>query len=207
MSDDAGDNALKSASGRVCGDCSLCCFLPDIQEADKSKTGWCRHCRPGRGGCSIYETRPNQCREYACTWLSSPDMPDYWRPTASRMVVDFNERDEGNVMRIWVHPNYPNRWREEPFWSDIGRQARVGLEGTPKYETIIVYQREWKWLVLPDKVVPYGPGVYQPLPGGRWDFLPTQSREESRKLSKALGAGAPLTNALSAKRANPDWLP
>ena len=123
------------------------------------------------------------------------------------MVVDFNERDDGNVMRIWVHPNYPNRWREEPFWSDIGRQARVGLEGTPKYETIIVYRREWKWLVLPDKVVPYGPGVYQPLPGGRWDFLPTESREESRKLCEALGAGAPLMNALSARRANPDWLP
>ncbi|HMD61295.1 MAG TPA: hypothetical protein VKG78_07670 [Opitutaceae bacterium] len=108
------------------------------------------------------------------------------------MVVDFNVRDNGDVMRIWVHPNYPNRWREEPFWSDIGRQARAGLEGKPsKYETIIAYRGEWKWIVLPDKVVPYGPGVYLPLPGDRWDFLPCESREEARKLSGGLGARAP----------------
>src|SRR5271157_2668058 len=74
----------------------------------------------------------------------------------------------------------------------------AGLEGKPsKYETIIAYRGEWKWIVLPDKVVPYGPGVYLPLPGDRWDFLQCESHEEARKLSGAPGAGAPRLAPIS----------
>ncbi len=48
--------------GRSCGECLLCCKLAKIVGLDKPDGVWCRHCAPGRGGCTIYETRPPVCR-------------------------------------------------------------------------------------------------------------------------------------------------
>jgi len=69
-------------NGRDCGDCRVCCRLPDIPELNKPVNTWCRHAdldRPG-GGCTIYDKRPSTCREYECAWLSGlgdeQDRPD-----------------------------------------------------------------------------------------------------------------------------------
>jgi hypothetical protein len=53
-----------------CGDCRLCCRVLEVKEIEKPFLEWCRH--PKRGvGCAIYETRPESCRAFVCTWLAS----------------------------------------------------------------------------------------------------------------------------------------
>ncbi len=79
---DAARSYRNLVSGRTCGDCRVCCRLPDIPELNKPVNTWCRHTdleRPG-GGCTIYNERPRTCKEYECAWLSglgeAQDRPD-----------------------------------------------------------------------------------------------------------------------------------
>ena len=71
MSSDAGD-PVPLVPGRSCGECSLCCKLLRIEAFNKPVGTWCSHCAPGRGGCTIYETRPTECRDFYCAWLTTP---------------------------------------------------------------------------------------------------------------------------------------
>ena len=68
--------ALKAATGRQCGECSMCCKLLDIDEPDikKLQNVWCQHCIPGKG-CGIYDNRPATCANFACQWLIDKSMP------------------------------------------------------------------------------------------------------------------------------------
>ena len=63
-------NPVPLLPGRRCGECSLCCKLLRIEAFNKPVGTWCAHCAPGRGGCTIYETRPTECREFFCAWLT-----------------------------------------------------------------------------------------------------------------------------------------
>ncbi len=78
--------------GRSCGDCRVCCKLPDIPELNKPRDSWCpsisKSKAKGCGGCGRYETRPQVCRDFSCGWLSGlgeeQDRPDklgvLWQP-------------------------------------------------------------------------------------------------------------------------------
>jgi hypothetical protein len=100
----------------------MCCLLFDVPELEKPENEWCKHCRPGRG-CGIYNERPDICRRYVCMWLAG-DMPDYWQPVRSKMILDFELSSERDVLRVVVHPDYPNRWQEEPYYQDIKMLVR-----------------------------------------------------------------------------------
>jgi hypothetical protein len=111
---------------RSCGDCSLCCKLPYVDELNKSIDTWCPHARPGRGGCSIYATRPAACRAFVCGWLEGLSFPvgDEWFPARCKMVI--SEVAAGPL--VTVDPAFPNAWRQEPYYSQIldwSRQARA----------------------------------------------------------------------------------
>jgi hypothetical protein len=97
---------------RECGKCSLCCKLAPIRELNKPIDTWCPHCRPGHGGCTIYSSRPSECRGFSCLWLSNPSgFGDEWFPARAKMVlVTPNE----NQILVMVDPDYPNAWRREP---------------------------------------------------------------------------------------------
>src|SRR5262245_56261740 len=82
---------------RKCGECSLCCKLPRVDDVEKPSWTWCRHCDVGKG-CSIYESRPNICREFKCRWLTDTDLPDEWRPDLVHLFVSGNDGDE--IMRV-----------------------------------------------------------------------------------------------------------
>ena len=59
---------------RTCGSCSLCCKVMEIKELKKPMNKWCSHCAKG-GGCSIYPTRPAECRTFDCLWLKDESLP------------------------------------------------------------------------------------------------------------------------------------
>ncbi|HWY60689.1 MAG TPA: hypothetical protein VNW15_02190 [Rhizomicrobium sp.] len=74
--------------GRECGACTICCTTPAIDkpEIQKPPNTPCRHCR---GGCAIYETRPQICRDYHCGWRLLPILPEDWRPDRSGILAEW----------------------------------------------------------------------------------------------------------------------
>jgi hypothetical protein len=149
-------DTLKQASGRECGECSLCCYLLDIDDDNLKKPGekWCPHFRAGCG-CTIYPERPLKCRGFACGWLTG-GLGDHWYPKKSRIVAHrFLDKAGMLAVSFVVHPRVPNRWREEPYYSDIKGVARTGLLSKSKFTTR-VYVSKRQFLILPDREVEFG---------------------------------------------------
>jgi uncharacterized cysteine cluster protein YcgN (CxxCxxCC family) len=138
-------------AGRSCGDCSLCCKLPQIDELQKPEGVWCRHCAPRRGGCMIYETRPLSCRVFHCSWLINSDLGPEWRPLTCKMVV-FLEK-AANRLAVRVVPEYPDAWRREPYYSQLKQWSRTAVEAR---QQVVVYIRRRVIVILPDKEVDFG---------------------------------------------------
>ena len=128
LSDLEGAEQSRLAIGRSCGSCSLCCKLLPIYglSQPKPRDRWCPHCKPSRGGCLIYENRPEECRIFYCGWLMG-QLPDEWYPQRSKMVVAFYPRasGRGSDCIVTVEPAYAARWREQPYYSQI-KQNSVG---------------------------------------------------------------------------------
>jgi hypothetical protein len=66
-------------SGRECGACNLCCVVPVIDSPELIKLSGAA-CRHSRGGCDIYESRPDVCRHFFCAWRRTKLIPEGWRP-------------------------------------------------------------------------------------------------------------------------------
>src|SRR5262249_15880857 len=150
-------------------------------------------CRPGKGGCSIYDQRPQVCRDYACGWLSGHLSHDYWFPPKAKMIVD-THRDKGTgvyTVRILVDPRHPHRWRHQPYYSDSKQIAvtalRNGFAQGRVTQTVIVIGDKWTKIVMPHRQVDYGPGiVLPPLEDGpgldRFEFVPCKDSEAVKEL-------------------------
>ena len=54
---------------RKCGDCNMCCKLPEIPSINKKSYSWCKNCNIGEG-CNIYEKRPEKCKEFVCLYVT-----------------------------------------------------------------------------------------------------------------------------------------
>ncbi|HEX4177284.1 MAG TPA: hypothetical protein VHY57_02555 [Rhizomicrobium sp.] len=84
----------------------------EVSSLQKPANRWCAHCTPGQG-CSIYDARPAQCRDFACVWLESQSeahpLPAALRPDKSKIVLAFgpNRRD---VMGS-CDPGEPDAWK------------------------------------------------------------------------------------------------
>jgi hypothetical protein len=114
--------------------------VPDVQPP-KPNHEWCSHAKPGCGGCGIYRTRPESCREFHCQWLLNSRHPDYWFPAKSKIVINATINKEGKkYITFIVDPAYPNRWREEPYFNDIKVVAKAGIEGLlgEKWRTVVL---------------------------------------------------------------------
>ena len=79
-SDAASPLAMAATKPRnQCGNCTLFCKTVGVEELRKPLGEWCPHCLVGKG-CKIYDTRPAECRQWDCMWLSGafgdqPDLP------------------------------------------------------------------------------------------------------------------------------------
>ena len=149
MSDDT--QAPNDAGGRICGDCSLCCKLAQVDELDKPSGVWCRHCAPGRGGCTIYETRPPVCRNWFCAWILDTRLGPEWYPLTSKMIMYFESA--GSRLCVRVEPSHANAWRKEPYYSQLKQWSRIAVEAR---QQIVVYINKRVIVILPDKDVDFG---------------------------------------------------
>ena len=55
--------------------------------------------------------------------------PDYWYPAKAKIIVNANVDNGKKYISFVVDPGYPNRWREDPYFSDIKKIAQAGIDG------------------------------------------------------------------------------
>jgi hypothetical protein len=150
------------APGRSCGKCSMCCKLLHVAELDKPANQWCGHCKPGQGGCSIYETRPSICRTYGCGWLMSAAVGDEWYPLQSHMILSLAPLNGVLTCTVTVDPKWPWVWTEYPYYQQLKAMARRGLHVRKPDEILVVHVRSAGkvWLILPNEDVEITTGSY-----------------------------------------------
>ena len=136
------------AGTRTCGACTLCCKLFDVRALDKPQFEWCKHCAVGEG-CRIYERRPDECREFNCTWLMDVGLGDEWQPSRSRIVLT----QEAGVIGVHVDPSRLDAWRREPYHPQIRQWARATQGGGDR---VIVWEGANAIVLLPRGDKPLG---------------------------------------------------
>ncbi len=145
--------------GRDCRGCTMCCKLLSVEEISTPPLSWCPSCDTKRG-CTIYEQRPTECRQFYCEYLLDPALGEHWKPSKCKMVVVFE--DYANALVIHVDPDRPHAWREAPFYSDICAWVRAADR---KQRQVIVWQGNSK-IVLTGPSRPEENMGPRNLPGG-----------------------------------------
>lgn len=137
--------------GRHCGDCSLCCKLIRVDAFSKSPGTWCIHCAPGRGGCTIYAERPNECIDFYCAWMVSPNLGDHWRPNRCKIVL--RVESDGKLIAAHVDPADPGAWRREPYFQAL---KQFSIQGADIDQRVVIYIKNRVIVVLPNKEIDVG---------------------------------------------------
>jgi hypothetical protein len=144
-------------TGRVCGDCQLCCKLLPVPGAPLHKPAntRCQHQRTGKG-CGIYATRPTACRVFACRWLADAECAGMKRPDRSHYVVDINpdyveavdnatgQRTKIGVIQVWVDPHYRDAYRAPEL-----RRYMLHIAERYRMATIVRYSSTEAFTVFP----------------------------------------------------------
>ena len=88
-----------------CGDCNMCCKLPNINKTyfkdtifKKDSFEWCKHCEIGVG-CKVYKDRPKTCKDYQCTFLCGFT---YIRPNQAGFLVTLEHINGVNPLEAKV---------------------------------------------------------------------------------------------------------
>ena len=75
---------------RKCGECTLCCTLLQLNEIASKIGETCRYCDKG---CTIYNIRPQECRQYECMWLQMDEVAEELRPDKLGVIFDRAGKD------------------------------------------------------------------------------------------------------------------
>lgn len=135
---------------RSCGSCTLCCKLLGIEPLQKPPGEWCPNCVQGRG-CAIYETRPDVCGAFYCTWRQWAALGSHWFPADSHLMMITTPG--GRRIVIKVDPDYPDAWKDGPCHDDIRGMAR---DMVPQGFQIAIQLGDDFTFVLPDRDVALG---------------------------------------------------
>jgi len=166
-----------------------------IAAFEKQAGEWCRHCAPGRGGCKIYDTRPEECRNFYCNWLLRPDLGPEWRPLDCKMILLVYPQG----LTVHVDPDFPDTWRKEPYhrqlqlWAFKAWQARMH---------VAVWIKRRRIIILPDRDIDLGefdPGdrievsVQMTVLGQTWSAARILAKHDTSKQS--IGAAPRINTA------------
>lgn len=133
----------KAVVGRKCGECSLCCKILPVQDAnlDKAHGVRCKHQR--RGGCKVYAFRPQKCAQWSCGWLlgigvdglSRPDRAGYIiDPVADYTTVSWSGRAPFDLPAVVVWTEDRESWmHDEELKKFFVRWAEQGFSAIVRY--------------------------------------------------------------------------
>lgn len=139
--------------GRSCDGCTLCCKLAEVKALAKPMGILCRHCEPGRG-CTIYETRPDECRVFYCLYRSSPLIGEIWRPRDCHMAMSYEP--QATRINVWVDLDFAGAWRAAPYLRQLRQLALLMLR---QRGSLIIWEGERAFAVLPDREIDLGPAM------------------------------------------------
>lgn len=186
----ASSNGPPIAPGRSCGKCSMCCKLLHVIELEKPAGRWCEHCRPGAGGCQIYETRPHICRAFACGWLMSERVGPEWFPLLSHMILSLAPFNGVQTVTVTVDPRYPWMWKQYPYYAQLKQLAARGLHVKSAEDICLVHVRcdGRVWLVVPndDIEITHGSYVLKLVGPGEWGIEQFATQAEAAERTAEL---------------------
>jgi hypothetical protein len=145
-----GISALRPLAARNCNGCTMCCKVFEIPELNKPDGTWCGHCDAGKG-CTIYDLRPQPCRDFFCTYRIDADVPEHWRPDKSHLVLKSDAT--GTRIIVGVDPQRPQAWREKPYYQDLKRWSANRLQAGKQ---VHVRHGRRTIVILPDRDVDLG---------------------------------------------------
>lgn len=101
---------------RQCDGCTLCCTLTRVPELNKPEGVTCQFaCK----GCTIYQSRPQSCRDFACAWLQG-DMPEWMKPDKTHVMVE--KIPNSSVVMALPEPGYELTWETPEIISELKKQ-------------------------------------------------------------------------------------
>ena len=89
---------------RECGDCNMCCKLPEIPSINKKSYSWCKNCNIGEG-CNIYEKRPEKCKDFVCLYVTG--LTDL-KPNKCGFFI-FPESEQSTTHKIFTTYSEPHK--------------------------------------------------------------------------------------------------
>lgn len=114
---------MPAIPGKACGECSVCCKVLEITQFDKKAGLWCEHCGSA-GGCGIYATRPDICRDYECLWKGDRGLSARLRPDRVGVVL-MEDPDTGRYQAV-CDPSKPYAWRHPLLFRHLVTTAKSG---------------------------------------------------------------------------------
>jgi len=107
---------------RPCGDCTVCCSGALIGDAYGNKFG---HGNPCiflvENKCTIYQTRPDVCRNYQCAW-SQGLLPEWMKPSQCGVLISVETEGGNQYLKVISQNNqaltpeiinYLDEWTKE----------------------------------------------------------------------------------------------
>jgi hypothetical protein len=157
-----------------------------VIELEKPANKWCKHCRPGYGGCTIHDTRPDICRGYFCGWMLSKNVSDDWYPLRSHMILSLSKINGIQTVTVTVDPKHAWIWKTSPYYEQIRRMAWRGLHVKTADDILLVHVRVkgQVFLITPNEDVEISKCFYllKLVAPGEWaiEQYPTQELAEQR---------------------------
>ena len=131
---------LQKAPGKSCGSCTMCCKSLEIDHFKKPMGVMCSHC-VNNNGCTIYDTRPDVCREFLCEWIMDRTMSQVLRP--DKIGTIFMEDPDNDDYQAVCDPSKPYAWRHPLVFKHLVQMAKNG-------HTVIAKSGLRAWRVYPD---------------------------------------------------------
>jgi len=86
-----------------CGECTLCCDIPKIKELKKPAWKLCSNYDIVCKNCKIYETRPEECRNFQCSYWQVKKANIAIRPDKCGVMF---EKLSQRIFLATLHPDY-----------------------------------------------------------------------------------------------------
>ena len=78
-----------------CEQCTACCTVLGVRQLRKDDYHPCEHCGQG---CNIYATRPAECQNYSCFWLTKEHNAPECRPDRCGLILESTQTTIGQAI-------------------------------------------------------------------------------------------------------------